>query len=119
MKYEETAKRLREALTDNNMTAQELCNKTGINKSSISGYVNGSHTIGNVKAYKIAEVLSVNPMWLMGFDVSKHEAMATIDPVESYNKEALAFYAKYLGADRKTRKMIDLLLEEGDDDGNC
>lgn len=124
MKYELTAKRLREALNDCNMTAQDLVNSTGINKSSISQYVNGSHTIGNVKAYQIGKVLKVNPLWLMGFeDVDKQERLTSFYPDMSeeeinYSKEytldAIKLYNKYIAADKKTRKMIDMLLEEGD-----
>lgn len=125
MKYELTAKRLKEALYDKDMTAQELSNKTGIGKSSISQYVNGSHTIGNIKAYQIGMVLGVSPMWLMGLDVSKYEGMGGFFSAEkgfdmelanaSNTKEALELYYKYLNADRRTRKMIDMLLDEGDE----
>ena len=69
MKYEKTAKRLIKALSDKNMRAQELANKTGISKSSISQYVNGSHAPSNISAGKMAAVLEVSPLWLMGFDL--------------------------------------------------
>lgn len=122
MKYEITAKRLREALNDCNMSAQDLVNQTGINKSSISQYVNGSHTIGNVKAYKIGKVLKVNPMWLMGFeDVEKYERLTSFYPEmsetelnysEEFTQDAINLYSKYIAADAKTRKMVDMLLNE-------
>lgn len=69
MKYQTTATRLRLAMEAKNMKAQELADKAGIHKSSISQYVNGSHTPSNIKAGKMGEVLGVNPLWLMGFDV--------------------------------------------------
>lgn len=127
MKYEITAMRLREAMEDKHMSAQELANATGIGKSSISHYYNGSHTIGNINAFKIAKVLDVSPMWLMEFDVeknNKHELYFEISnpngidlgrATEELQMDALKFYYKYLQADKKTRKMIDMLLEEGDD----
>ena len=74
MKYEKTAKRLMKALSDNNMRAQELSNKTGIGKSSISHYINGSHAPSNISAGKMADVLGVSPLWLMGFDVEEQPA---------------------------------------------
>ena len=69
MKYQTTATRLRLAMDAKNMKAQELADKAGIHKSSISQYVNGSHTPSNIKAGQMGKVLGVNPLWLMGFDV--------------------------------------------------
>ena len=73
MKYETTAKRLAFALKRKGMIAQELADMSGIHKSSISQYVNGSHAPSNVSAGKMAEVLQVSPVWLMGFDVPMFE----------------------------------------------
>lgn len=72
MKYEKTAIRLREALSEANLTQQELADKSHIGKSSISHYINGTNEPGNKSAYQIAEVLKVNPAWLMGLDAPKH-----------------------------------------------
>ena len=69
MKNELTANRLRIALSNNNMKPQELADKTGVSKASISQYINGSHKPSNISAGKIGEALNVEPLWLMGFDV--------------------------------------------------
>lgn len=71
MKFEETARRLRAALDENNMKPQELSERSGVSKSSISQYVNGSHKPSNISAGKMGAVLGVSPMWLMGFDFPK------------------------------------------------
>lgn len=71
MKYPETAKRLKESLNDNAMIAQELADRSGVKKSSISQYLNGSHKPSNQSSGAMAQVLNVNPLWLMGFDVTK------------------------------------------------
>lgn len=47
---------------------QELANRTGIGKSSISQYVNGKNTPSNLTAMQICEPFSLNPAWLMGFN---------------------------------------------------
>lgn len=73
MKYPETARRLRMALDYADMKPQELSDLSGVNKSSISQYVNGSHKPSNVSAGKIADVLNINPLWLMGFDCPMKE----------------------------------------------
>lgn len=69
MKHETTAKRLQIAMTNINISAQELSNKSGVAKASISQYVNGSHKPSNISSGKLASILDVNPLWLMGFDV--------------------------------------------------
>lgn len=69
MKNEKTASRIREALDKKGMRAQELANRTGIDKSSISQYVHGLHKPSPETATRMADVLGVDPMWLMGHDV--------------------------------------------------
>ena len=56
MKHEITSKRLQIAMSRS--------------KASISQYVNGSHKPSNISSGKMASILDVNPLWLMGFDVS-------------------------------------------------
>lgn len=69
MKCEVTAKRLKLALDKCSMKPQELSEKSGVSKASISQYINGSHTPSNISSGKMATILNVNPLWLMGFDV--------------------------------------------------
>ena len=69
MKNEITAKRLSLALSNANMKPHELADKSGVSKSSISQYVNGSHAPSNISSGKMASILKVNALWLMGFDV--------------------------------------------------
>ena len=69
MKNKTTSERLIMALDRLNMKAQELSDRSGVNKASISQYVNGTHAPSNISAGKMASVLGVSPVWLMGFDV--------------------------------------------------
>lgn len=69
MKYPTTAARIRRAMENASIKAQELSEATGIHKSSISQYVNGSHTPSIKNAAKMADVLNVNTAWLKGYDV--------------------------------------------------
>lgn len=48
---------------------QRFADKSGIGKSSVSQYVNGSNVPGNLTAEKIGRAFDVNPAWVMGFDV--------------------------------------------------
>ena len=77
MKSPITAQRLSLALTNANMIPQELSNASGVNKASISQYLNGSHSPSNISSGKMAQVLNVSPLWLMGFDVPMIETTST------------------------------------------
>lgn len=68
-----TAKRLALALSNMNMIPQELANASGVSKASISQYLSGSHAPSNISSGKMAKILNVNPVWLMGFDVPMRE----------------------------------------------
>lgn len=79
MKYPETAKRLSYILNLRKMKPQDLANKSGVGKSSISHYINGSHEPKNINAGAMAQVLKCDPMWLMGFDVPMIKSEEHVD----------------------------------------
>ena len=82
MKNQITAQRLREALNESGLRQEDLANASGVSKASISQYINGSHTPSNISSGKIASVLGVNPLWLMGFDVMKSSPAAIVPTPE-------------------------------------
>ena len=100
MKYPITAQRLKEALNENNMKAQELADKTGINKASISQYINGSHMPSNLSAAKISNVVDVSPLWLMGFDVPKYD-------VDSLERKLIDLRIDYVNTNIKDKEKLD------------
>lgn len=61
--------RLHIALRIKNVTAKELCDKTGIPKSSISQYMSGYAKPKQDRIYLISTALNINPAWLLGYDV--------------------------------------------------
>ena len=77
-----TARRLRFAMDRCGMKAAELALRSGVNKSSISQYLNNSHTPSNFSAQKLANVLGVNMVWLMGFDVPMDPEGGTVSSEE-------------------------------------
>lgn len=111
MKYEETAKRLRLALDNAGMKSQELADRSGVSKSSISQYVNGSHCPGNISSEKMAKVLHVNALWLMGYDVAMDREF-TVEKA----KEDLEILEKFSLLNERNKKiiiaMIDSMLNE-------
>ena len=66
---ETCAKRIKEALRLRDMTQADLCRVTGIPKSAMSQYCNGSLVPRQKRMKVIADALGVSVAWLMGFDV--------------------------------------------------
>lgn len=64
-----TSDRIKEAMSLRGVTQSELSEKTKIGKSSISTYLKGAYEPKQRNLYKIAQVLDVDPVWLMGGDV--------------------------------------------------
>lgn len=85
MKNPITAQRLSIALSNNNMIPQELSNASGVSKASISQYLNGSHAPSNISSGKMARILNVNPLWLMGFDAPMN-TNSQVEATPSSNK---------------------------------
>ena len=65
------ADRLREAMSDAEMTQADLMRATGIHRSAISRYLLGEYEPKAQAVGKMAKVLGVSEMWLWGYDVSK------------------------------------------------
>lgn len=97
MKHEITAKRLRRALDKSGFSAQELSDKSGVSKASISQYVNGSHKPSNISAQKIGNCLGINPLWIMGFDV----CMTEDDKVDNDDLKTLIYIFDKFGYNLK------------------
>jgi transcriptional regulator with XRE-family HTH domain len=114
MRYEKTAYRLREALDENNMSQQELADKSKIGKASVSHYINGSHEPGNKSALQMAKVLGVAPAWLMGFDVPKYP-QKTVEEAAQELTEAEELYKRYQDAIPEIRAAVDSLLKPRSD----
>lgn len=58
--------RLLKAMSLRGMKQVDLCERTGIGKSSISTYLSGEYEPKQRNLFKIAEALQVNVAWLMG-----------------------------------------------------
>lgn len=69
MEKKELKDRLTEGLALRGMRATDLADKTGINKTTISYYMNGKTVPRSSKLYLIAQALDVSEAWLLGYDV--------------------------------------------------
>ena len=98
MKHPLTAQRLKKALSDLNMKPQELADRSGVSKASISQYVNGSHAPSNISSGKMGKILSVNPLWLMGFVVPREENVSDIPVSPEKSEPIIMSYYNQLNA---------------------
>lgn len=84
----------------------DIANLSGISKSLLNKYLKGASEAGNLKLAKLADVLNVDPVWLMGYDVPMERGEITkvkndklnaiISSVEKLSEEDLEFVSKFL-----------------------
>lgn len=63
------ANRIKLGLKKRNMKQTDLCSATGIPKSAMSQYLNGSFKPKQDRVYLIAKALETSEAWIMGYDV--------------------------------------------------
>ncbi|MBQ6148655.1 MAG: helix-turn-helix domain-containing protein [Oscillospiraceae bacterium] len=92
--------RLNEAMQKRGITAAELAQRTGLNKSSVSRYLTGENIPRSLAIGKLAQALRVNPAWILGYDVAMEEGVEPIhieiDKLSDINKEKLLAYYQAL-----------------------
>lgn len=111
----EMGNRIRTKRLEKGLTMEELGNMLGVKASAINKYEKG--TVENIKRSmikKMAKIFECDPNWLMGFQdyYSKGTPIESFE--DNYMKEALELYGKYMSSNKKTRTMVDMLLEDGD-----
>ena len=72
--------RIKKALSIRGMKQSELCEKTKIPKSALSEYISGAYEPKQDRVFLIAQALSVDPVWLMGFDVPMEKTISPREP---------------------------------------
>lgn len=60
--------RLRQVMSERSISQADLSRRTGLRPSLISGYLMEKYTPKQDKVALIAQALSVNPAWLLGYD---------------------------------------------------
>ena len=79
--FSEMCERMQLALRKRNMKQVELSRLSGIDGGTISNYLYGKYKPKQDKLVKIAEVLDVNPAWLLGYDVPMERVKETPDKI--------------------------------------
>lgn len=78
--------RLKQIMSERNISQSELSRRTGIGRNSISDYLKGKYEAKQDKVFELAKALNVNEAWLMGFDISKDRIINDNDITTVYNQ---------------------------------
>ena len=98
-KYERR-NRIREALALRNMKQVELCEKTGIKKSSVNNWLSQRWQPKQDAIMKMARALDVSEMWLAGYDVPPDR------PVEQKKSDELVQLIHSIRTDEALKDLI-------------
>lgn len=89
--------RIKELMDKEQVSQKEICEKADISQSSLSLYASGKRNPKQNTIYKIADSFSVNPSWLIGYDVPMYAT-----PTENTHKNVVPFV-------KRTSSYINLL----------
>lgn len=96
----EKRNRIREALALRNMKQVELCEKTGIKKSSINNWLAQRWQPKQDALMRMAKILDVSEMWLAGYDVPMER------PIEQKRSDELAQLIHSIRSDDDLKNMF-------------
>lgn len=112
----EVVKRIRILIDDYcDGSQKKFVDKTGLNKGSVSQYVNGKNIPSWENAEKIAAAFKIDVQWLMAVDILPHPDDYIVIPpgvdVEP-SPEAYILFEKFRAADPATQEVIKRLLKD-------
>lgn len=96
MKNSNSQDRIRQIMEYYGINQTEFCKRTGIQKSALSNYLNGTRQPRQDAVSKIADAFGISPSWVMGYDVPMKE----IKPIEIIQEPE--------GISEQDRKILDL-----------
>ena len=101
------AHRLSECFRKSSETTYSLAEKLSLTAATVSRYLNAKMSPKITTVYEMARILSVNPMWLMGYDVRMDS------PASAHGDKAENNIIKIAGRDGSfvERKLSDEQLE--------
>ena len=110
-KVESCGKRIKKALSLRGMTQAELCRLSGVPKSPLSQYIKGTYEPREDRTRAMARVLDVDPLWLLGYDVSMDGAKNASGERELDEGERL-WLDIYHRASEDTRKLFITMIND-------
>ena len=110
MKTTDSKHRLKELLNLSGDSQNEMARKSGLTKSAISNYINGSREPRQDAILYLSKAYNVNPAWLMGLDVPR-VIETKKDNKDSLNIKALELYNLYENATPEARELVENFLK--------
>lgn len=109
------AARLKEYREGKNLSLNEMERLTGIPAQTLNRYELDQRSPKYDTAIQIAEALSVNPLWLYGYDVSETEKLPIPETEDGQEKKAMELFNS-LSDDRKGKAIsyLQFLVEQKD-----
>lgn len=96
MKASNSKERLKEMMNILNLKPVDICKKSGIQKSSLSNYLNGTREPRQDQISLICDPYGINPAWLMGYDVPMYMTkMDGTTPSTDEITQALDLYKQF------------------------
>lgn len=90
---EKFGNRLTQLMEEYNETTYSMAERFSLSSPTISRYMSGQMAAKVTTIQLMASYFQVNPIWLMGFDVPKHEKVSTTStPISDYKPEIMAYY---------------------------
>lgn len=106
----EMGKRIHDKRKECGLSMEELAEKIGVNKSSISKWESG--TVGDIKRIyiaKMAQIFHVKPSWLMGYDQEEGITLTYETPGQEAVKLSVD-HEPIIGATSKIAELYGLIL---------
>lgn len=95
------SRRIKEAMNIRNLKQIDIVKQTGINKGSLSSYIKGIYIPKDSNLNKIAQVLNVDKMWLLGYDdfdnIEKILISTNLKFLRNLNNKTLSDVARICG----------------------
>lgn len=109
MENYEIKNRLREALSLRNMKQVELCERTGIKKSSLNNWLAQRWQPKQNALMKMARVLDVSEVWLAGYDVSMER------PIKQKELDQMADIIRELRKNDRFKAVVENIFKLNDE----
>ena len=109
--------RIAEALAYRSMSASELADKSGLNKSTVFRYLKGDRIPRAEAVEKMATALNVDPSFLIGYNVPMIPSETSVDfAVINENQELVLLIEQLPESDKQALKgIVEALLDKSNE----
>ena len=104
--------RLNYAMQLRAVTATELAIRSGVNKASISNYMNGRYKAKQGNLHAIATALSVSEAWLMGMDIPLEDTAEEADQRNNSNPKLNVLFSRSRALSDSQLDLVNSIIAE-------